>query len=118
MAVVTKTLSPQTTGQECASPGIVVFQRTFVPLVASQLVGVVFPSATPVALAPRNDGQFWARTVAARPAIRMMKIAKPPAPWPPLVVRVKDIKPSYEDVRSPASGGSSYVLCLHRATNF
>jgi hypothetical protein len=58
MAVVTNILLPQTTGLECASPGMGVFHSMFVPLVASQVTGAGLPSATPEAFAPRNDGQF------------------------------------------------------------
>src|ERR1041384_2388209 len=47
----------------------------FVPLAASQVVGVGFPSATPEALAPRNDGQFCARAIDAIPAINTRQIA-------------------------------------------
>src|SRR5271169_1771077 len=58
------TLSPQTTGLECASPGIAVFQRTFSFFVASHLVGAV-PSATPEPLGQRNVGQLAANAVVA-----------------------------------------------------
>jgi hypothetical protein len=64
-AVVTKTRSPQTTGLECESPGMGVFQTTPVDFVASHLTGAGRPSATPEALAPRNCGQFCAAAPAA-----------------------------------------------------
>src|SRR5688572_14348874 len=36
------------------------FQRMFCDFSAFQIVGGLLPSATPEALAPRNEGQFWA----------------------------------------------------------
>src|SRR5437763_8296704 len=59
-AVVTNTLSPQTTGLECESPGIGVFQRTLSDVEVSHFTGLLGPSATPVAFGPRNCGQFCA----------------------------------------------------------
>src|SRR3954466_14420257 len=58
IAVVTKTRLPQTIGLECARPGIGVRQRTCSPLVPFHLSGRCWPSATPDALGPRNDGQL------------------------------------------------------------
>src|SRR5262249_4852279 len=57
-AVVRKTRSPQTTGQEWPSPGMDVFQRTLRPVVTSHVAGGNWPSATPEAFRPRNEGQF------------------------------------------------------------
>src|SRR5579859_5427395 len=57
IAVVTKTRSPHTTGEETESPGISVFQTTLVALVASQCTGGLAPSPTPEAEGPRNCGQ-------------------------------------------------------------
>src|SRR3712207_3371463 len=71
IAVMTKTLSPQTTGLACERPGMGVFHRTlFCDLAASHRVGVRRPSETPEALAPRNWGQFCAR--AASVSVRSM----------------------------------------------
>src|SRR5215212_4115080 len=64
MAVVTKTLSPQTTGDDQATPGIGVFQRTFLP--GPHSVGKGGPSTTPDPL-PRNCGDSSAPPAAARP---------------------------------------------------
>src|SRR6185295_9061549 len=64
-AVVMKTLLPQTIGLECPRPGISVFQRMLVDFSASQTVGGLLPSAMPVALGPRNEGQFCADTAVA-----------------------------------------------------
>ena len=55
-AVTTMTRSPQTMGLDVASPGIGVFQLTFVPVATSHSVTTPWPSATPAALAPRNAG--------------------------------------------------------------
>src|SRR5687767_2284629 len=63
MAVIKKMRSPHTIGLECDKPGIVVFQRMFSPFSAFQVVGGLVPSATPEALVPRNEGQFWALAV-------------------------------------------------------
>src|SRR5262245_29186095 len=49
---------PQTTGLECARPGIAARQRIFSPVLPSQRSGRFCRSATPAACAPRNDGQF------------------------------------------------------------
>jgi hypothetical protein len=45
--------------------------------VASQVVGVGLPSATPVAFAPRNEGQFWAPTVVVKTAMTTTRSTKP-----------------------------------------
>src|SRR5882724_5139974 len=103
MAVVTKTLSPQTTGHECASPGIGVFQRMFVPLVASQVVGVGLPSATPEAFGPRNDGQFCARVIVERLAMRTIRSAETPAGRALVMVQLENIKDLLTNV-GPLSG--------------
>src|SRR6185369_1215109 len=58
IAVVTKIRFPQTTGLECASPGIGVRQRMFSPVFPLHLSGRFCPSATPEACGPRNDGQL------------------------------------------------------------
>src|SRR4029450_13719877 len=63
-AVETKTRSPHTTGLETAIPGTGVFQSRFSPLATSHFNGVGCPSATPDALGPLNDGQFWAEIAA------------------------------------------------------
>src|SRR5687768_7902102 len=55
--VVTKTLSPHTTGDECARPGIGVFHLMFD---ASQLTGKPASLETPVPPGPRHPGQFSA----------------------------------------------------------
>src|SRR5213592_2276793 len=94
MAVVTKTLSPHTTGHECASPGIGVFQRMFVPLVASQVVGVGLPSATPEAFGPRNDGQFCARAIVATLARRTITSAMLQARRTLLIMKLENINTS------------------------
>src|SRR6185369_6522618 len=57
-AVVTKIRFPQTTGLECASPGIGVRQRMFSPVLPFHLSGRFCPSATPEACGPRNEGQL------------------------------------------------------------
>src|SRR6185369_15913301 len=57
-AVVTKTRFPQTTGLECASPGIGVRQRMFSPVLPFHLSGRFCPSAIPEAFGPRKDGQL------------------------------------------------------------
>src|SRR5687767_452657 len=59
-AVLTKILLPQTTGLECASPGIFVFHRTLSDFEASHVTGFGEPSTTPVAPGPRNCDQFCA----------------------------------------------------------
>src|SRR5712691_13571814 len=59
-AVVTNTWSAQTMGLECASPGMRVFHRIWVPCAESQLMGRFCFSATPEAEGPRNEGQFCA----------------------------------------------------------
>src|SRR5262249_17875971 len=58
MAVVRKTRSFQTTGEEWPRPAMGVFQRIGVPLFTSHAVGGIWSSATPMALGPRNEGQF------------------------------------------------------------
>src|SRR5436309_15997221 len=58
MAVVRNTRSPQMAGHEWPSPGIGVFQRTFVPSLMFQVVGGCWPSARPVQSGPRNPGQL------------------------------------------------------------
>src|SRR4029450_14103984 len=63
-AVETKTRSPHTTGLETAIPGTVVFHSTLSPLATSHFNGVGCPSATPDALSPLNEGQFWAEIAA------------------------------------------------------
>src|SRR5258706_9532774 len=54
-ALVTKILSPQMTGLECASPGIAVFHRIFLPDSPDHSVGGV-PSPIPLAAGPRDCG--------------------------------------------------------------
>src|SRR3954471_15063233 len=58
MALVTKTRSPQTIGLECARPGIDVRHRMLSPVVPFHRSGRCWPSATPAAAGPRNDGQL------------------------------------------------------------
>ncbi len=55
---MTKRRSPQTTGLECASPGIGVRHNTFSPVFGSQRSGRFCPSATPDAFGPLKDGQL------------------------------------------------------------
>src|SRR4029450_1079931 len=57
-ALVRKTLSPHTTGEEWARPGTLVLQSTFSPLAMSHFTGVGAPSPTPRALGPRKPGQL------------------------------------------------------------
>ena len=57
-ALVTKIRFPQTTGLEWASPGIGVRQRMFCPVLAFHSSGRFWPSATPDACGPRNEGQL------------------------------------------------------------
>ena len=57
-ALVTKIRLPHTTGLECPRPGIGVFHFTFSRVSAFHRVGAGWPSATPLAFGPRNDGQF------------------------------------------------------------
>src|SRR5882672_9789370 len=57
MAVVTHTRSPHTTGLECPKPAIGVFHRTPSPRGTFHFVAVAYPSATPAARMPRNEGQ-------------------------------------------------------------
>src|SRR5215217_2931188 len=57
-AEVTKIRFPQTTGLECARPGIAVRQRMFWPVFPFHSSGRFCPSATPDAFGPRNDGQL------------------------------------------------------------
>src|ERR1043165_4445539 len=57
-ALVTNILSPQTTGLECASPGIGVRHRMFSPVLTSHLSGRFCFSTTPEACVPRNEGQL------------------------------------------------------------
>src|SRR5438876_7158326 len=66
MAVVTKTRSPQMTGDECARPGIGVFQRMFLLAGTSQETGGLRPSPRPVAPGPRKEGQLPSVAAAAR----------------------------------------------------
>src|SRR4029453_8820054 len=63
-AVETKTRSPHTTGLGPPHPGTWVFPSTLSPLATSHFNGVGCPSATPDALGPLNDGQFWAEIAA------------------------------------------------------
>jgi hypothetical protein len=64
-ALVTKTRPPQTTGLECARPGIAVRQRTFSPVFGSQRSGRFCRSATPEACGPRKEGQLPAAVFGA-----------------------------------------------------
>ena len=87
MAVVTKIWFPQTIGLECARPGMPVFHAMLTPLETFQLVGSFWPSATPDAPGPRNEGQFCAvavntnRNVATR-ALRTRRVYQPWAGLP------------------------------------
>src|SRR5438876_9203024 len=58
MALVTKIRFPHTMGLEWPRPGMGVFHRTFFPFSTSHAVGVAYPSAIPLALGPRKEGQF------------------------------------------------------------
>src|SRR6266550_6265745 len=77
-ALVRKIRFPQTTGLECASPGIGVRHRTFSPVLAFQWSGRFWPSAMPDACAPRKDGQLpfvvfgFGRSGARAPAVSAM----------------------------------------------
>ena len=57
-ALVTKIRCPQTTGLECASPGIGVRQRMFSPVLPFHRSGRFCRSATPEACGPRKEGQL------------------------------------------------------------
>src|SRR6266536_6622588 len=94
-AVETKTRSPQTIGLETATPGTGVFHRMFSPVAAFHLMAVgSFPSATPDAAGPRNDGQFCAdttapyQTTAADTIIRIMDAARLMAYFSPVRLNV------------------------------
>src|SRR5262245_4806594 len=63
IAVETNTRSPHTIGLETATPATGVLQRMFSPVDAFHLATVGLPSATPLAFAPRNAGQFCPRSV-------------------------------------------------------
>jgi hypothetical protein len=52
IAVVTKTLSPQTIGDDHATPGIFVFHWTFLSVLHS--VGIEVAETTPEPFGPRN----------------------------------------------------------------
>ena len=81
IALVTKIVSPQTIGLECASPGIGVRHRMFSPVAGFHVSGRFCLSLTPDASRPRNDGQspgpgFAVRSgVFAVPAVRTMRRA-------------------------------------------
>src|SRR5262245_40166260 len=53
-----KSRFPQMTGLEWPMPGIATFQRTFFPSSTFHVAGAAAPSATPLASAPRKEGQF------------------------------------------------------------
>src|SRR6185436_21086783 len=57
IALVTKIVSPDTIGLECARPGTVVFQKMFSPFAGFHVSGRFCFSLTPDASRPRNDGQ-------------------------------------------------------------
>jgi hypothetical protein len=63
--------SPRTIGEECASPGIAVFQRTLLPDSTFQDAGTAAESSIPPACGPRNCGQS-AATGDATPRKRMV----------------------------------------------
>ena len=65
IALVTKMRSPQTTGLECARPGIGVRQRMPSFEVAFHVSGRSCPFAIPVAFGPRKDGQLPVAGLAA-----------------------------------------------------
>src|SRR5687768_5740044 len=73
-AVVTKTRSPHTTGQENPSPGSGVFHLTFLPAGTSHMVGAATVD-TPEANAPRNCGQLLSSVPAeaGTPAMSVMR---------------------------------------------
>ena len=54
-------------GLECPNPGIGVFHLMFSEVVTSHLVGVLNPSAMPLAWGPRNEGQCTPSGSAADP---------------------------------------------------
>ena len=57
-AVVTKTRSPHTTGDELPSPGTSARQATPAPEARSKSIGMSLAVATPLRFAPRNPGQL------------------------------------------------------------
>ena len=79
IALVTKIRSPQTTGLECASPGMGVRHRMFSPVLPFQRSGRCCPSATPDACGPRKDGQLPLADVACG-SVRRTRRA-PGAQW-------------------------------------
>src|SRR5918992_929700 len=50
--------SPHTIGLDVPRPGIAVFHLMFFPVVTSHSLTTPWPSPTPAAFAPRNDGQL------------------------------------------------------------
>ena len=72
-AVVRKRLSPHTTGDEWASPGMGVLQAR--PAFVSRFheAGRACPSTIPLACGPRKRGQFWSGASAANAAARRMR---------------------------------------------
>ena len=58
IAVDTKMRSPQTIGLESPRPGMGVFQRIFSELSTFQVTGDEYPSATPFAFDPLNEGHW------------------------------------------------------------
>src|ERR1044071_9742541 len=60
IAVVTKIRSFQMIGLEWPRPGMAVFHKMLVDFSASQVVGGLLPSPTPVPFCPRKAGQFCA----------------------------------------------------------
>src|SRR5688572_29971347 len=74
VAVVTKTLSFQTMGEDQDSPGISVFQATF--SVVDHLVGRLVSVERPWPVGPRKRGQFSAEASARRRKDRITAVAR------------------------------------------
>src|SRR5207302_9425018 len=68
-AVVTNTLSPQTTGDDQPKPGTATFQRIF--LSADHSSGIGAPPETPAMAGPRNCGQSASPAKADSPTMPM-----------------------------------------------
>src|SRR5262249_31100148 len=81
MAVVKNTLSPQTMGDDQATPGILAFHCTFFS--GPHSVGSAEPVATPLLFCPRNSGQSSA---CASPGKRAMQTPSPLIHWPSIVL--------------------------------
>src|SRR5687768_3407793 len=74
VAVVTKTLSFQTMGEDQDSPGISVFQAMF--SVVDQFVGSLVSEEVPWPVGPRKRGQFSAEASESRRRDRITAVAR------------------------------------------